>query len=359
MTFPNSVLTRSVTAQPVSPASGDRYLIPTAATGTDWAGKDGRVGIYKGSRWFFAIIPVGRLLYVEDETAFYHRSVLGVWTAGVGSIAIGANSIPITALIGANASFVIKVENQTTNAPPASPVAPTAYIIGSSPTGAWAGHAGDLAICLTAGSFTIIDPVAGDVVYDKALAKTVTFTGTAWDAANNALVLIETKVASSSATIDFLLPQTDIYDAFEFRISNLKVSVDDVDVWLRVGTGAGPTYQTSGYDYSIGLLNAGSTNVGGGTSVSAVALTFNSATVRLGNAAGENFSGKVAFNNPEASDFCEFQWNASYSRSTGITASVYGGGRYNTAGAITGIRLLPSSGNFAAGRVSLYGYRKT
>lgn len=191
MMYPNAVLSRSVTAQPVTPASGDRYLIPVAATGTDWAGKDGKVGIYKGSRWFFAAIPVGRLLYVEDETAFYHRNVLGVWTAGVGSVAIGANSLNITNMLGAKASFVVKVENQTTNAPPASPVAPTAYIIGPSPTGAWAGLAGKLAICLTAGSFTIITPVTGDEVYDKARGANFRFNGTAW-------------ISSAGAWLDFV-----------------------------------------------------------------------------------------------------------------------------------------------------------
>lgn len=183
---PWSVLDKDLVAQPVSPSDGDRYLIPAAATGTDWAGKDGKIGIYKGLRWHFAVVPIGRFLYVEDETAFYHRNTSGVWTAGVGSIAISANSIPITAIIGAKASFVIKVENQTTNAPPASPVVPTAYIIGPSPTGAWAGKAGQLAICLTAGSFTVITPAEGDTVYDKALKNSYRFNGTAWESSAGA-----------------------------------------------------------------------------------------------------------------------------------------------------------------------------
>lgn len=183
---PWSVLDKDLVAQPVSPSDGDRYLIPAAATGSDWAGKDGKIGIYKGLRWHFAVVPIGRFLYVEDETAFYHRNTSGVWTAGVGSIAISANTIPITAIIGAKASFVIKVENQTTNAPPASPVVPTAYIIGPSPTGAWASNAGKLAICLTAGSFTIITPAEGDTVYDKSAKTAYRYTGTAWESSAGA-----------------------------------------------------------------------------------------------------------------------------------------------------------------------------
>lgn len=180
VTPPYSVLTKGTTAQPGSPAVGDTYLIPTAATGAAWTGKDGQIGIFTAAGWVFAISPIGRLLYVKDETANYHRNTSGVWTAGVGSIALGAGSITLTTVLGANASFVIKVENQTTNTPPGSPVTPTAYIIGSSPTGAWAGQPGKLAICLVAGAFTIITPVNGDTVYDKALNTSYTFNGAAW-----------------------------------------------------------------------------------------------------------------------------------------------------------------------------------
>lgn len=175
-----SVITKSVSAQPASPTIGDRYLIPTAATGADWAGKDGRIGIFTAAGWFFATLTVGKSLYVEDEDAFYYRNTLGAWIPGVGSIALGAGSVAITSIIGVNASFIVKVENQTTNAPPASPTAGIAYIIGPSPTGSWAGNAGKLAMCLVDGAYTIIQPVVGDQVYDKSLKVTAAFTGTGW-----------------------------------------------------------------------------------------------------------------------------------------------------------------------------------
>jgi hypothetical protein len=223
-----SVLSRSIVAQPVTPASGDTYLIPTAATGVDWAGRDGQFGIYTNAGWRFAILPIGRFLYVKDETAFYYRNTSGVWTAGVGSIALGPNSVNLSNVLGANASFVIKVENQTTNAPPVSPSPPTAYVIGPSPTGAWSGNAGKLAICLTAGSFTIIAPVAGDTVYDKAQNNSFTFNGTAWVSAAGAWISFQSifttddsGVVSSGATSaygysDTVAPQV----GFAGRIDN-------------------------------------------------------------------------------------------------------------------------------------------
>lgn len=197
-TDPRSVLTKGTVAQPGSPSVGDRYLIPAAATGTDWAGQDNKVGEYTLAGWFFSTIPIGRFLYVRDETAFYHRNASGVWTAGVGSVVLGASTVPITAVIGANASFTIRVENQTTNAPPASPVAPVAYIIGPVPTGSWAGNPGKLAICLTSGSYTIITPATGDVVYDKARAILVKWSGTAWESASGAFVFADSQFTAAA-----------------------------------------------------------------------------------------------------------------------------------------------------------------
>lgn len=183
-----SVLTRSTSAQPASPSLGNRYLVPVAATGADWAGEDGRVAIYTAAGWRFAVLPVGKLLYVEDEGAFLHRNTLGTWVPGLGSMAFGDDSVPITSIIGTNASFVLKVENQTTNTPPASPTAGVAYVIGPSPTGSWAGNAGKLAMCLVDGAYTIITPVAGDQVYDKSLTIFATFNGSAWSASSGAWV---------------------------------------------------------------------------------------------------------------------------------------------------------------------------
>lgn len=75
-----SVSTRSITAEPgTAPAVGSRYLVPTAATGADWSGKDGRVAIYAASGWLFAAIPIGQPLYVEDEDKFYYKNASGVW----------------------------------------------------------------------------------------------------------------------------------------------------------------------------------------------------------------------------------------------------------------------------------------
>jgi hypothetical protein len=44
------VLSATTTAPPGSPTAGDRYLIPTSATG-DWATYDGSIAIWNGTAW--------------------------------------------------------------------------------------------------------------------------------------------------------------------------------------------------------------------------------------------------------------------------------------------------------------------
>lgn len=188
ITAPYSVLTAATVAQPASSSVGDRYLVPTAATGAQWSGKDGQVAIYTAAGWAFAIIPVGRALYIQDIDARYYRNASGVWTAGVGSVSFASASVPLSAIIGLAASFTLRVENQTTNTPPVSPTVGVSYIIGSIPTGAWAGNVGKVARCEATGVFTIYAPAAGDTVFDKSLSNSVQWNGTAWVSASGAII---------------------------------------------------------------------------------------------------------------------------------------------------------------------------
>ncbi len=180
-------------------------------------------------------------------------------------------------------------------------------------------------------------------------------------AAGASWVLIETQEASSSATIDFDAGLDDTYDAYEIQISNAKPATDDVEMWMRIGTGGGPTYQAgvSAYYWQTDVLRGATSGIVGDVGNSEMVLSFTSAGAALGNATGENYNAVINFNNPDASDFCEFFWRGAYSDAAGIPTPFWGGGRYNTASAITAIRFLPETGTFASGRFSFYGLRKS
>lgn len=356
-----SVLDRDLTAPPhdsPGPSIGDAYLVKTAATG-DWADHDDEIAVYSQRGWVFKAPIVGDYIYVEDEDLYIRYKADGTWAAGPGARAFEDKSVPLSALI--NVGKYVIVENQTTNTPPSSPVAPVAYIIGSSPTGAWSGKAGQIAICEADGSWTYYTPTNGWSAYDKALSKRLTYTGLAWAAGADACVLIETKTAAGDATIDFLITAAMVaeFDHFELVISAAKPQTDDVEAWLRVGTGAGPTYQTSGYRYGASIrTDSGTANLGL-TSAAKIMMSISSGTQDVGNGAGETFNAKIIFNKPAAGDIVVIEYSASYWGAGNFLARVDGVGSYATAVALTAIRFMFESGNVAAGRFSLFGYRNS
>ena len=73
------VKSATTTAQPGSPAPGDTYIIPTSATGTNWAGQDGKIGHYYGGAWTFYTAPEGLELTVND-TSRRARKLASGWT---------------------------------------------------------------------------------------------------------------------------------------------------------------------------------------------------------------------------------------------------------------------------------------
>ena len=64
--------------------------------------------------------------------------------------------------------------------PPATPVIGNCYIGGSSPSGAWSGHAQQLA-AYTSGGWRFIAPRAGMGVYVASNASTAVFGGASWE----------------------------------------------------------------------------------------------------------------------------------------------------------------------------------
>lgn len=153
-----------VSAQPASPTFGDTYIVPPAPSGDDWAGQAKTVATYTARGWMFRQPFVGMIVYVEDEDGLYHYDSAGNWRAGLPIGAIADRSIPVTKLDDPFA--IIKVED-VRNAPPGSPpTAGTSYIVGTAPTGAFAGHVGEVARW-TGGAWTFLAPVEGDTVYRR------------------------------------------------------------------------------------------------------------------------------------------------------------------------------------------------
>jgi hypothetical protein len=175
-------------------------------------------------------------------------------------------------------------------------------------------------------------------------------------------VVLAEAVASASASLDITGVFSDTYDRYELELLNLLPAVSDGTMILRVGTGAGPTWQSgSSYnnaffgitDSSSGIPASLTTAIylswpgGGGAGVSNVAATG-------------GVSGRVSFCNPEvATVYPSFDVETRHIYSTGPRASsIRGSGIYAGAAAITGLRVLSSLGNITSGSIRLLGYRK-
>ncbi|MBL1419135.1 MAG: DUF2793 domain-containing protein [Alphaproteobacteria bacterium] len=65
-----SVLTKSLTVIPSSPAEGERYIIADAAT-ADWSGLDGLLAVYQDGAWHNITAKNGWKCWVEDEQKLY------------------------------------------------------------------------------------------------------------------------------------------------------------------------------------------------------------------------------------------------------------------------------------------------
>lgn len=131
------VKSRTTTAQPGSPAAGDAYILPTGATGTNWAGNDGKIAHYYGGSWKFWTAVEGARVWVNDEDQRVvcdggawvldtRASMLTKSVAGGSNVTLTAaeNSYPaidLTGAITANISVIVTttpkllvVKNSTT-----------------------------------------------------------------------------------------------------------------------------------------------------------------------------------------------------------------------------------------------------
>ena len=73
----------------------------------------------------------------------------------------------------------LAVLSRTVSTPPASPAEGDRYIVGASPTGAWSGHGGKVAVSRP-GGWAIIPPLAGWIAWIGDEEQIAVFDGSGW-----------------------------------------------------------------------------------------------------------------------------------------------------------------------------------
>lgn len=214
------------------------------------------------------------------------------------------------------------------------------------------------------GTLTTVEEVDGNPT-DNAVTKLVFPNGTLSIASHVATytpaggtsgseVWLQTQTASASAQLDFTSFVNSSYIAYRIVFVDILPATDSVQFLMRVGTGAGPTYDTgNNYTYA----NVQSDNTGGsGTRASTGTSAF-----ELGNAwnntANRGGSGEIVWYNPNAGTNHP-HYTQNHSRlAAGSEISSNGGGRYLSTTAVTAFRFLFSSGNITSGTIYLYGVK--
>jgi hypothetical protein len=161
-----------------------------------------------------------------------------------------------------------------------------------------------------------------------------------------AVQYLDSKTASNSATLDFTSGINANFANYEFQIENLVPVTDQVSFNVLYSTDAGSSWLSTGYIN----INADSTQI---------PITATSGTSRVANAAGIGLSGRFTLYSPSNSSRVTWFAGIAFWRNSVLsnTSSQISHGYNTTTSAITGIRFVPSSGNFSTGTIRMFGIK--
>lgn len=262
--------------------------------------------------------------------------------------ASAAENITFSPVVG-NAAVNVQdaIENNTTGLAGKVPVTRT-ISAGLGLTGG-----GDLSANRTISLALLDDDTFSTATSDKAASAEST---KAYVDSRRSRVLLATKTAASSATLDFTEFNNAAYRRYEFEFENVKPATDSVDFYIRTSTNAGSSYDAGATDYAWGSDGTSAGTATQGASAGDVAILMSTA-VKIGNAAAEyGVSGLVDVSGaPSATVFTEFRWHVTYWNTAGAMVQLSGGGARLAASDVDAARFLFSAGNITSGTIRMYG----
>lgn len=171
------------------------------------------------------------------------------------------------------------------------------------------------------------------------------------DITRNGWVLIETKQAANSATIDFVTGFSD-YTHYWVVASKVVPATDNVALVARTSSD-GATFDSGGSDYSI--VRGQQDTTPASTDAGAAATDGMTIASALGNASGETLDMEFRFSSTTSSLNKIFWFQGAMVNSSGALLEVHGAGRRVSNNPLAGVRFYMSSGNISSGRFDFYG----
>lgn len=171
---------------------------------------------------------------------------------------------------------------------------------------------------------------------------------------SGALVLLEQHTASSSATLDFTTFISGTYDSYLFDLVSLRPGTTGQALWMRMGTGGGPTYATANYAYDHFAWRAAASGLGGASGQAQLIMTLSAQS----SIAGLSLSGKLNLYNPQSTSvYKEVDGRFRLNDGSFYAVNDLGGAWVDTT-AVTAVRFLFASGNITSGTIRVYGIAK-
>jgi hypothetical protein len=164
--------------------------------------------------------------------------------------------------------------------------------------------------------------------------------------AGSVVQLLEAKITSPAATLDFLNVFSAAYDRYQIELSGLRPSV--AAQYLLTLAVAGVS-QADVY----GVVTGGGSSVGGATAA-ALAITVSTSILP---AQGANYT--IDIYNANATTMKTIGVRGQWRSTAGNYDTILGNGNCNIAQALSGFRLATNAGNFVDGAVRLYGFKNT
>jgi hypothetical protein len=172
--------------------------------------------------------------------------------------------------------------------------------------------------------------------------------------------VLEQHTASTSPQLDFTAFISSTYDVYLFELVDVVPDTDNVNCLLRMGTGGGPTYDSTAGHYGwtgIRSTNGAASGAGGaGGAATSIQLDVGDTLDILG-----GISGFFKLYNPQGTTAHQHRvvgemsyWGNSGPQLFGATLF----GTFDPTTAITALRFAFSSGNIASGTIRAYGFAK-
>lgn len=170
---------------------------------------------------------------------------------------------------------------------------------------------------------------------------------------DNGWVLLASTTANNATSVDFT-GITSTYNTYMIIFDELYTSSAGSSLWLRIGTGGSPTWIASGAPYIterfiIFGASTGVTSNGGDNQIQIVG--------GLNATQAEGASGIIwAYNPSKTSSYKRFHYHHDMKFNDGSLSSGFGMGQYADTTAVTGFRIMCSTGNIYGG-FRLYGMK--